>query len=535
MTDKVCLYCGRTEVKLHRTTRVISGRRRAICDRCAQSHGYRTCPECVTLVHPDRTYKGKDTDQRYCAKCFGKRWGSCRSCGTLDIIKNLHRDRAQTSLCKECFPNYVTCARCKNFYGNIGSQCVPVRNPRGEVTAHLCINCNALKAQFRRAKTFKRNKYERMVGTEIEYISNNDVAENALKQFGQVKGDGSLRPENDDEWGAELTTYATNGDALFENVEHATSIIRDGYGHVNRSCGFHVHLDMRAESKVAQRNIWRAWYATERTILSAVPESRRRNEYCHSVHHLPLKLSHAIGDSNRYNTLNPRALSKFGSFEVRVHQGSLQSKRLIGWLTFLLAFFETFKNVSLSQSRIREIVEEMTDRERLHYLLGSLDLSLATKKLFRARISKYGASYVDSRKITRAEKLPEHQVRLTWPSPRSTPTYTPPQASSFFEASTVRLSSSRMPNMHMEPWEPASRELEEQARQGRAREERAREERQMSSRELSQLSRATFEQLAQASGLSTTSTGTNETQPDTSESESEPEYDSYGRRIRRNS
>ena len=179
-------------------------------------------------------------------------------------------------------------------------------------------------------KTLPRTKTPHL-GIEIEcfFPSCEDLhgAGEALqpyKRFVEFATDGSL---NGDGVARELR-ICLPVDKL-QVLKEILTIINRYNAFVNKTCGLHVHLDMRHYSpqqveKIGDNlmNVQFAW----KEILSP---SRRNNEFCRFEH------SH-FRSQGRYYAVNMTSYYKHRTIEVRCHQGTTNFKKIWNWCKLLL-------------------------------------------------------------------------------------------------------------------------------------------------------------------------------------------------------
>jgi len=165
-------------------------------------------------------------------------------------------------------------------------------------------------------------RYERAVGVELECIRPESVASVALPYWAREVFDGSVK------------TGGVRGKCLEYNVLcvrrdleiRLYKICESLKGHlVNRSCGFHVHLDCRGKG---ESEVWalckkvNAWLYALREL---VPESRRENEYC----------KFGASRTDRYRAVNFMSFREHGTLEVRLHSGTVDYTKIISWIRLL--------------------------------------------------------------------------------------------------------------------------------------------------------------------------------------------------------
>lgn len=112
-------------------------------------------------------------------------------------------------------------------------------------------------------------------------------------------------------------------------VPRITKVINSFNVEVNKTCGFHVHLDMRGRDfKKAYKNLVQA----QDLLFALQPKSRRENSYC--------KRNESVIPSRqggRYYAINGEAYSEHRTVEVRLHAGTLNPTKIIKWTRLCLA------------------------------------------------------------------------------------------------------------------------------------------------------------------------------------------------------
>lgn len=156
------------------------------------------------------------------------------------------------------------------------------------------------------------------VGVEIEVVYGSDETLRRGAGLDNAHADGSL--------GSLGAEYKLLGKA-HEICGMASELVQEVWkrgARVNRHCGLHVHLDARSVS-YARRNEVMSWLQrTQETWFSLVPPSRRNNQYCQRITNPSHTVHYTWANYTSYNTL-----------EIRLHGGTLNPFKLIGWLTAL--------------------------------------------------------------------------------------------------------------------------------------------------------------------------------------------------------
>lgn len=180
-------------------------------------------------------------------------------------------------------------------------------------------------------------KSKRKVGFELEMYSPTDISYQNFF-WGETVDDGSINPPSSRE-PVEFRSNPVEGTELLKTVDGIhRDIIRKYRCGTNRSCGFHVHIDMNKSNQKQRDNIQKWWTYFEPAFYLLVPSWRRNSYWCR-----PLRVQNGQWPA-RDSALNPHAFSNHGTFEVRLHQGTTKKSNIKHWTHLLLLFFERFEN-----------------------------------------------------------------------------------------------------------------------------------------------------------------------------------------------
>lgn len=134
--------------------------------------------------------------------------------------------------------------------------------------------------------------------------------------------DGSLPS-----YGAEYKIMGKTTEIVAKMTEIVSEIWKRG-GRVNRSCGLHVHLDVR-QLTAARRTEWKAWMRrTQDMWFALMPPSRRNSNYCR-------RLTDGT-DSFQGDHFDFFHYTSYNTGEVRLHGGTLNHFKIEGWLVALM-------------------------------------------------------------------------------------------------------------------------------------------------------------------------------------------------------
>ena len=178
------------------------------------------------------------------------------------------------------------------------------------------------------------------VGLELEFCSprtrteiGTALNEAGLADFVCLKGDGSVSPNQGDH-GHEICILATQ-DTVRDLVPRVVAVLAAMGSYVNKSCGFHAHLDMRGRDP---EHAWRNLRQAQPLLYRMVPKSRRDNHYCKQVRTTSYVTARRSGD--RYRGINVESLRSHRTIEVRLHSATLETRKIVNWVELLTAIVD---------------------------------------------------------------------------------------------------------------------------------------------------------------------------------------------------
>ena len=159
-----------------------------------------------------------------------------------------------------------------------------------------------------------------------------------------VKHDGSIEAESG-HYAAEITfTFSVNN---YEKIAKVCKVLNDNGAKVNKSCGMHVHIDMRklnASDIILQgENLVAALPVLQRLV----PKSRVKNTYC-------LDNKGKFKQNSRYYAINSQSLSSHTTIEVRLHSATTNAEKITNWVKLLNTI--TSKNLGLSTNAVSKMI-----------------------------------------------------------------------------------------------------------------------------------------------------------------------------------
>jgi len=175
------------------------------------------------------------------------------------------------------------------------------------------------------------------VGIEIEFIGPDDmyidlmmtILDKGLDKNVVLGPDGSINfDEDSNERGYEIKIIDSEKNIL-ATLKKVMNILSWYDIYVNESCGLHVHLDGRNQSKL---DMYDKLYNMKQILYRMVPFHRHENVYCLE----PLERSYGTG----FHT-HGIEISKHDTVEVRLHYSTLDYNLIAGWIKMLIKIVST--------------------------------------------------------------------------------------------------------------------------------------------------------------------------------------------------
>lgn len=208
---------------------------------------------------------------------------------------------------------------------------------------------------LKRSKRPRKQASQNYIGIEVECFYNNDAAFRRMAaklKLGRIvnaKDDGSIRGYPSGYEPAEFVLL-TEESKLEANVRALSATLEAAGALVNKSCGLHVHIDMRHRDAA---ECYRKLYAALPLLYAMVPKSRAENDFCK-----PNRDANYINVPGRYWGINPNSLGKHNTLEVRLHSGTTQAYKIIYFVQLLLAIVNgpMMPTLPLSKGALRDML-----------------------------------------------------------------------------------------------------------------------------------------------------------------------------------
>lgn len=186
---------------------------------------------------------------------------------------------------------------------------------------------------------------EKHYGIEIECVfaseddftsARKELLNQQLHEYVQIKYDGSIECDcenpDDEESHCECVSkefaLLVPASKVKQIVTQVTTILNDNGAFVNRTCGLHVHFDMRDKTSRQVSLLGsklERWVTRLKTML---PKSRRENRYCMSP-------KNTLRSGDRYACVNLHAYNRYKTLEVRMHSGTTDATKILLWIELL--------------------------------------------------------------------------------------------------------------------------------------------------------------------------------------------------------
>lgn len=203
-----------------------------------------------------------------------------------------------------------------------------------------------------------------------------------------LKDDGSIYGEGES---AEIVVSFRKGDERI--LVEICQFLKDR-AFVNKSCGLHVHFDMRHVTPKRVRAYGHRLAKAIPALKLMLPKSRRDNEFCYlDINRLATcdcgdwdcSDCDNDNDDDRYAFVNLQAYGRHKTIEVRAHSGTINSKKILNWI---------------------RICEVIMSRKEASKKIESIDKLLETYK-FNKKIKAYIKQRAESLNLNDPELVSE--------------------------------------------------------------------------------------------------------------------------------
>lgn len=320
--------CARCRLLQPGIAALVTARDNLICESCAPH--YSQCSHCYGTFRNCDLRDRNSNNLRLCYNCV-ELYSYCDNCGDIYFT-----DDGADGYCTYCDENTGRCDDCGN---RVDSDRL---NSDG-----FCRDCARNNAGVYKRATVPY--YDgppstlfpstRRVGVELEMLVPDDMdSDEVPTRWGSTKEDGSLDPSWG-EYGVEFASIPVSGSAISTMITAACSAFSSA--RVDESCGMHVHVDVRDLTNDQRTNIIKWFQHTEKQWFGIVNPNREDNSYCKPISDVAINRM----DHDRYRALNTDAYGKHGTFEFRLHHGTINKQEIEQFVATAVNFIETAKDL----------------------------------------------------------------------------------------------------------------------------------------------------------------------------------------------
>ena len=288
------------------------------CETC-YDRLFTFCADCETELPIDDAHRSNDGDY-YCDSCYCERFNHCDSCGEeIDVDSSCYTDDG------------VYCASCNPVENEDTDEGLPVESP-----------CDIPPGTYTELRSLRK------FGIELETSSCHGYPGVAGKHGFHDKHDGSIT-------GREFVTpHPIDGDDGLNAIRVFCALARSLNWTVNNDCGYHLHINARDLTLQQRKMVALAYLRTEDIWARFVPDSRVENTYCKPLDYCADEVLAIETESDwesfcnvsRYRWFNVAAYPVHGSFEIRLHTGTLNASKVCNWVKAHLRFVDWARNAS---------------------------------------------------------------------------------------------------------------------------------------------------------------------------------------------
>ena len=282
-----------------------------------------------------------------------------------------------------------------NFPSHVGERTLPFTQdnfyirPNGSAD-YWCRECVRAYNRSRRTAGDRRK-----FGVEIEYIGGTERLIREMTARGlTVSYEGYTHQVTPGAWkivtdgsvsrGYELVSPPLSGSAGRQQVKKACEALQAAGCSVNNSCGLHVHHDIHDLDAAGIGRLATLWSNNQRNINWLVAASRRDSTWAQPLSRYEVEQYNALDPrrelrgqvrsiaTRRYRSLNFAAYVRYGTVEVRQHQGTLNAKKMLAWIALGQAIIRSAKaGATTTEANTAAFVRSLNglDRATTDYLV----------------------------------------------------------------------------------------------------------------------------------------------------------------------
>lgn len=337
------------------------------CDECAEDDDLVRCEGCEDWLEDDNSHEYDYN--KYCQDCFYEDYFHCEGCGDAEPLDiSCYVDNVG-SYCQSCFDNnYFYCCECNEVYDH----CEAVSCDNGLFCSECAPSGGDGSDWVGRNETYDKVGNRRF-GVELEF---NDADRHVC--FDHIEN-------GTDHCGYEFRSGVMYGDGGFDAIKRFTDHAERHGWSARRDCGYHLHVDCSDLSLDQVKRVAYAYIKTAKFWENCVDPKRETCGYADynskSQNKEDRKRLPSIGsladfkrwgwNKSRYYFINWAAFNKFGTVEIRGHEGTNDSTAIGNWITAHTRFVDYVKDISLADLDKMFSETAWNDYPALESIIGS--------------------------------------------------------------------------------------------------------------------------------------------------------------------
>lgn len=247
-------------------------------------------------------------------------------------------------------------------------------SPRGFIDERMGVYMRFTKSKDRHKIFEPKNPKtaDNYVGIEIEFgcdLGDEELSmellEEGLQNYVHLKRDGSVKAGK---YPHELCLLAREKD-IFELITKVTKVLTRTNAVVNKTCGLHVHLDMRHRNP---DNAFMNLVCSQNVLYAMNPLSRAAGTYCRRMDTKDFQVARTA--PHHYWGINAEAHRRLQTIEVRIHSGTISNRKIANWVKLLLLIVNQKTVIKNAIDSLRDFVSAFgIDTELAMYIAERMD------------------------------------------------------------------------------------------------------------------------------------------------------------------
>lgn len=418
--------------------------------RAPEDHFTTFCFNCEAGINHRASDTWENIDgEMMCAQCVADHCSHCSDCDALVLDDNLNQTSDDRNICNSCRNNYSYCDQCDGLYHedslhdyNGDTLCDYCHSERASETENLNVSSEHGHSSYREYGTKilpkfcsptegAKVKHTRIFSAELETFVEDTANFKKVMLESPIElgasGDASICPD-DYGTGIEFQTPRLQGKNGEEFISNLCERLNERNFKTNKTCGLHIHLDggddfitskENKEKHLAGENaktLFLFYLIFEDVLLSFLPQSRRKNQYCKPLksnfHVSEIVNSYSLEEleklwyrtstkkyvasckreskhSSRYAGVNMHTLLSGNHLEIRYHSGTINKTKILEWVNLHGRIMDHCAFDSEMQRKILEANLILDLKEKTDLFFSLINLTPSSRKYFLKRQTKF--------------------------------------------------------------------------------------------------------------------------------------------------